>query len=145
MEETSDKRSITKGFLEKCLGVAVESFKVSAGSDPGDNFMSVMHCVEVLVAGEERPRHLILKSYPSHPSRREFLDNINIFSKEVKVYQVFIPAILEMAGQVDAATLHKPHELPFPTLVAGKAVDHSVEVAVAGTPLSQSFFSRSPN
>ncbi|CAL8110275.1 unnamed protein product [Orchesella dallaii] len=89
--------SLTKEFLEKALDKEVEKFSTNIGTNPGDNYMSIMHAIEVTFKGEKKSHHCLIKCYPNHPGRREFLDQIDVFNKEFFMYQDFLPQLKQLA------------------------------------------------
>jgi len=113
--------TITQDFLQELLQKKVTNFKVTLGSAPGDNYMSVIHAVEINIHGKEAPLHILIKCYPSHPARVEFLDTCNIFGKELIVYDTWIPKLMSM--QEEIGNEYKV-QLAIPNFLGGNVVNH---------------------
>ncbi|CAL8110269.1 unnamed protein product [Orchesella dallaii] len=90
---------LTKEFLELAFDREVESFSTNAGTNPGDNYMSVMHSIELTFKGEKEANHYLIKCYPNNQGRRAFLDQTNMFSKEYFMYQEFLPQLKQLAAE----------------------------------------------
>jgi hypothetical protein len=104
---------ITKEFLEGHLKEAVDSFSIRSGSNAGDNYTSILYSIDVVLkSGKEL--FLLLKVFPYHPARQDFLKMVNIFSKEVSAYSIWIPALQK---------LDPNFKLPFAPYLGGQAVD----------------------
>jgi len=121
---------ITLDFLSSVLGEENEiiSYKVTRGSKPGDNFMSVLYAIQVHLKSKNnddqinnKTLHLLFKCLPSHPGRQEFNAKSNFFYRELQVYQSFLPELMRF--QREDLKLPKLYELSFTTALAGKAVD----------------------
>ncbi|ODM94101.1 hypothetical protein Ocin01_12582 [Orchesella cincta] len=110
MEETSKTNvatpeesgfQLTKEFLELALEREVETFSTSMGTNPGDNYMSIMHGIEVTFKGDNKSNYYLLKCYPANSQgKKEFLDDL--FSKELFMYQKFLPQLKELAAESGA-------------------------------------------
>ncbi len=87
---------LTKEFLEITFGREVDSFEVRVGTNPGDNYLSIMHAVDVVFKEEPQEQHYLIKCYPNHPGRRDFLDEINVFEKELFMYDDFLQQIKQL-------------------------------------------------
>ncbi|CAG7734310.1 unnamed protein product, partial [Allacma fusca] len=118
---------ISKEFVEEFLQKKITYLKVSKGSNPGDNFTSILFAIEVKVCGESEPLHLLLKTYPALQSRQKFLNETNLFLKEIKVYKEFLPDLIEFQRRELGHKVITPAVPPF---VAGKAIDFSKELDV---------------
>lgn len=120
---TKNESPLTKEFLEKILKRKVASFKCEEGSNPGDNFLSILFSLEIRLVEENEPLHLLFKTFPHHPTRQKLLNDTNIFLKEYLVYDVWIPELIKFQKDVVGnPTILRP---AVPTLVAGNAIDYS--------------------
>jgi hypothetical protein len=126
MEDESG-HSITKEFLETTLKSKVKSFTVQPGSNHGDNYTSILHSIEVHLEDNAaaEPLQLLLKVYPNHPARKKFLDDTNLFLKELLVYQKLVPEIQGLVCKEANGNIGNELKLSLPPLVAGKAVDYT--------------------
>ncbi|CAL8110270.1 unnamed protein product [Orchesella dallaii] len=88
---------LTKEFLELAFDKEVEKFSTNVGTNPGDNYMSIMHGIEVTFKGEKESNHYLIKCYPNNQGRRDFLDQTDVFSKEFFIYQDFLPQLKQLA------------------------------------------------
>jgi hypothetical protein len=112
---------ITKELLEEAVGYPIDSFEVGTGSNPGDNYMS--NLFGITVAKKVNPtekQHLLMKCFPNHPARQDFLHKSNLFSKEVAIYSQWIPTLKKFLKDYGSR-----EELPFPQFLAGHAIDYS--------------------
>ncbi|CAL8110271.1 unnamed protein product [Orchesella dallaii] len=96
---------LTKEFLELAFDREVEKFSVNVGTNPGDNYMSILHAIKVTFKGEKESNHYLIKCYPNNQGRRDFLDQTNIFSKEFFIYQEFIPQLKQLAIESGAQNI----------------------------------------
>ncbi|ODM99564.1 hypothetical protein Ocin01_07131 [Orchesella cincta] len=96
---------LTKEFLELAFDREVEKFSTNAGTNPGDNYMSVMHAIEVTFKGDKKSSHYLIKCYPNHQGRRDYLDEMDVFSKEFFIYQDFLPQLKELAEERGAENI----------------------------------------
>ncbi|ODM99563.1 hypothetical protein Ocin01_07130 [Orchesella cincta] len=96
---------LTKEFLDMALDREVEKFKTDVGTNPGDNYMSIMHAIEVTFKGEKEPNHYLIKCYPNNQGRRDFLDQTDVFSKELFMYQEFLPQLKTLAAECGAENI----------------------------------------
>ena len=126
MEEVIS-HGITKEFLEDALKSKVKSFSVKPGSNHGDNYTSILHSIEVQLENQDKPIYLLLKVYPNHPMRKKFLDETNLFLKELLVYQNVVPALHNIINPLIGNKNKMKLKLSVPPLVSGKAVDYSLE------------------
>lgn len=111
---------INKEFLEDLFGHGrVSSFTLIAGSNPGDNYMSIMHAVEINFTNGEKS-HILIKCLPNQPTHREFVDESNVFKKEFFVYDFWIPKLQKMQEEIG---VNPPVELPFAPYVGGKVAN----------------------
>lgn len=126
IQETMPNQSpITKAFLEQILKHQVLDFHTSGGSNPGDNFTSVLISIEVTFPGEKQPLHLLFKTFPNHPTRQKLLEDSNLFLKEHEVYADFLPQLINFqraAGNGNESEILRP---AVPELVAGAAIDYT--------------------
>lgn len=93
---------LTKEFLETAFKKEVETFTATLGTNPGDNYMSIIHAVDVTFKGEKEQSHILIKCYPNHPGRRDFLDQANVFEKELFMYESFLPQLKQLAVESNA-------------------------------------------
>lgn len=121
MELVLPTNSITKEFLEGILHRKIAHFKTSEGSNPGDNFTSILISVEVQFADDESPIHLLYKTFPSHPTRQKLLVDTNVFLKEFLVYDSWIPELIQFQRDIGLEKILKP---AVPEMVAGAAIDY---------------------
>lgn len=129
--EEIPRKLITKDFLEQQLQLEVESFHVSSGTKPGDNFMSVLYSISVKT-GQGDMRHYMLKCYPSDPSRQQFLNKTNHFYSEVAFYTILVKDLIQF--QTDVLSISKDQVI-FPNIPeyhAGKAVNYLYEINEVG-------------
>jgi len=96
---------LTKEFLELAFDREVENFSVNVGTNPGDNYMSIMHAIEVTFKGETESKHYLIKCYPNNQGRRDFLDQTDVFSKEFFIYQEFLPQLKQLAVDCGAENI----------------------------------------
>jgi len=119
----SDIPELTNEFVEKLIGIPVSSFTITQATAPGDNYMSVLYCLRIIVKlqnGIESVIYAISKNYPAHPLRQSFLVKSNIFWNELCVYQNWIPALQSV---VDEAGIRGKMKLPFAPLIGGASID----------------------
>lgn len=94
---------INMEFLEKLIGRDISSFSLEAGSNPGDNYLSVMHAVTINFKNEDDPpAYIVIKCIPNHPTRREFTDESNVFRKEFFIYDFWIPTLEKLQVEIGA-------------------------------------------
>ncbi|CAL8110273.1 unnamed protein product [Orchesella dallaii] len=96
---------LTKEFLELAFDREVSTFRTEVGTNPGDNYLSIMHAVEVIFKGEKESQHYLVKCYPNHPERREFIDQTDVFSKEFFMYEEFLPQLKQLAVERGAENI----------------------------------------
>ncbi|CAL8110272.1 unnamed protein product [Orchesella dallaii] len=97
--------SITNEFLELVFDRQVSTFRTDVGTNPGDNYLSIMHAVEVVFKGEPESNHYLIKCYPNHPGRREFIEQMDVFSRELFMYQDFLPELKQLAVEKGAENI----------------------------------------
>lgn len=121
---------ITKEFLEEVLGYPVESFTLETGSNPGDNYMSNLFRINVILAKKEQSQgltkeYLLLKCFPNHPARQDFLQKTNIFIKEIDVYTKWIPDLEKLQNEFLEEERHL--EIPYAKFYSGQAINYDDE------------------
>jgi len=104
---------LTKKFLELAFDREVEKFSVNVGTNPGDNYKSIMHAIELTFKGEKESYHYLIKCYPNNQGRRDFLDQTDIFSKELFMYQEFLPQLKQLAVDCGAENIVDLSLAPF--------------------------------
>ena len=113
---------VSKEILETWLGSAVLDYKVSAGSKPGDNFLSTLYSIEVKTKENENksPDYLLLKTYPTAEAALSFLTKTNFFYKEVSFYTILLPQFNQFVKEVLG---EEAFELQFPNIIAGNSLN----------------------
>lgn len=104
---------LTKEFLELTFEKEVDTFTTKLGTNPGDNYLSIIHAVKVHFHGELEPYHYLIKCYPNHPSRREFLDVMDVFAKELFLYADFLPQLKQLVEKNGAENIATFSTAPF--------------------------------
>lgn len=131
-ETESNDPLISKAFLENALreegkykDFEILSFKVSMGSKPGDNYMSIIYTIDVdlKVEGVPLKRSLLIKCYPNHPGRQQFANKSNFFFKEMEVYSKWIPELERMQREVVGLGEGERVKLPYAPFVHGECID----------------------
>lgn len=95
--------TITKDFLQHFLKQKVTSFTITSGTNPGDNYLSTIFCVEVNLGDHDKNKesairkNILIKSYPENLAKREFLDSSSLFTTEYMMYDHFIPVLNDLA------------------------------------------------
>jgi len=119
---------ITKPFLEGLLKKEILFFTASTGSNPGDNYTSVLVSLEVHLVHQKEPLYLLFKTFPQHPTRQKLLEDTNIFLKEYQVYNEWIPELIKfqtnllgIGGPSGKGEILRP---AMPELIAGAAIDY---------------------
>lgn len=121
---------ITKEFIQFHTKDKVLAVSIKDGTNPGENFMSVLYSVEVQVEnkgdkGESEPRHhLLLKCYPSHPSRQKHLNKKNLFFQEVSFYNGITKDLIQFQSELVGLPRESIISLSLPPFLGGKAVDY---------------------
>jgi len=119
----------TKEFLEKELNRSISSFTVRPGSNPGDNFMGVIYALDIHLnpqssiqdeSNEKEWVHMVVKCYPNHPARHEYLNLCSVFHKELSTYRI---VLTELEAFLKNENL--PLRLPFVPFISGKAINFS--------------------
>lgn len=114
---------ISNVFLEETLKQPIRSFTITRGSKPGDNYSSVMQAIEVhLAENTSKPLHLLIKTFPQHPTRQKALQENNFFFREYQVYTEYLPALA--AFQADFTGSENVLRPAMPNFVAGAAIDY---------------------
>lgn len=135
---------ITKDFLQNVLNSEAKynsngneinipeiiSYSVTPGSKPGDNYMSLLFSVNIVLdvkidnkEGEKCQRHLLIKCFPDNPSRQVFAKNKNIFFKELEIYRKWLPELKKFQQEVVGVDKQQVMGLPFPKFVHGECID----------------------
>lgn len=104
---------LTREFLELAFDKKVDTFEAKLGTNPGDNYMSVIHAVEVFFHGEKEPNNYLIKCYPTHQGRRDFLDQIDIFSRELFMYEDFLVQLKQLVTDRGAEKVAGLSVAPF--------------------------------
>jgi len=120
MEEFS---TVTKEFLEKTLKCPVVDFVLTQGSQKGDNYIGVMISAEVQTLtneGFKKKDNIIIKCYPLHPARQELNNSANFFYNELKVYELWMPALVSLKNRYMPIT----DPLPFAQFIGGEAINY---------------------
>lgn len=115
---------ITKQFLESLLKKPIQDFQVSGGSNPGDNFTSILISIEIRFPDKNEPIHLLYKTFPNHPTRQKLLEDTNLFQKEYQVYSTWIPELIRFQSKLIGNGPEKILIPAVPQLVAGAAIDY---------------------
>jgi hypothetical protein len=115
---------VNKELLEIILNEDVDSFFLRSGSALGDNYMSVMHGAEVRVKGDDKPRHVLIKCYPTNAGRRDFLDQTDIFGTEFFFYTYLAPKFVEI---IKRAGKDKEIHLGIPEFLCGNYTGSQLE------------------
>lgn len=111
--EKSEGFPLTKEFLELAFDKQVDTFKTKLGTNPGDNYLSIIHAVQVTFKGEGNPSHYLIKCYPNHPGRRDFLDETDIFAKELFLYEDLLQQLKELVKENGAENVAMFATAPF--------------------------------
>ncbi|OXA51219.1 uncharacterized protein LOC110853579 [Folsomia candida] len=125
---------ITKEFLQNALKMEAKGGSVpeivthfaTLGTQPGDNYMSVIYSVDVDLSDGTK-RYLLIKCYPSHPARQEFTNKMNMFFKECEVYSKWIPALTRIKSEVFGFDKEEAVKLPYAKFVHGECIDFQSE------------------
>jgi len=125
--------SITVGFLEEILKEKINLIKIGPGSNVGDNYTSLIHSIQVTFKKDpQRLIYLVLKTYPAHPARQQFLEDTNMFRKELLVYDTLLPDLVTFANDRCPSILNQQEiKLVFPPLVHGRAVNNAGKLRVS--------------
>lgn len=129
MGDIQESESISKEFLETSLGKKIRSYKITPGTNSGDNYFSVMYSIEVDFDENEKKAYLLLKCFPSNPTRQDILVNTNLFWRELSFYKEYIPKLVQMQKDMNLTEIIKP---TFPPFVAGSGINYYTEPFVAG-------------
>lgn len=76
----------------------VVSYSVKPGTKPGDNYMSVMYAVEILLKnGSNNPENIdvMLKTMPKNPLRIREINEMAAFVKEANMYTQLFPGMVK--------------------------------------------------
>lgn len=112
---------ITREFLETVLHTKITEFVVKVGTQLGDNYLTAIYSIQVTTHDRER-LNLVLKTYPILPGRQEFLNATNVFWKELMVYEVLMPELVQFGKE----ELGSEFRLPIPPFINGKAVHNGM-------------------
>jgi len=70
-------------------------------------------------------RYILAKCYPSHPSRQDLNNHLNVFYRELEIYRTWLAELVKF--QTENVSLQKPlYSVPYPPYVYGKAIDFSM-------------------
>ncbi|ODM99554.1 hypothetical protein Ocin01_07129 [Orchesella cincta] len=86
---------INEEFLQRLLGCKIKSYTCNVGTKPGDNYLSTIYSVKVVLC-DDSLKSILVKCYPENVAKREFLDNTSIFSTEYLIYDQFLPALNQL-------------------------------------------------
>ncbi|CAL8069693.1 unnamed protein product [Orchesella dallaii] len=143
-DDTSKLINLIKNLLEDGKGYELSSFLIEEGTNLGDNFMSVLYSITVEAihrndSSSKITHHYLLKCYPSHPSRQTFLNNSNLFYKEVSFYMTWAKDVILFQKNTQIPD-EKIIQLAIPKCVLAEAINFETcepeEKEVTHGPLS---------
>jgi hypothetical protein len=132
-ESSSFLSVVTKEFLESVFKKEISDFTVNSGSNAGDNFTSLLYTIDIhfrVTSGSPRRpiKHVLLKTFPVNLARIFLLEHTNLFVKELRFYDTFIPEMIRFQEKripIDDDGGSRKIIPPFPELLYGKAIDFS--------------------
>ncbi|CAL8134890.1 unnamed protein product [Orchesella dallaii] len=90
-------QEIIKGYNKPDLKLV--SFNAQPGTKAGDNYMSIMYALEILLKneknGETETLHVMLKTIPRNVFRMEMINEMKAFKKEASIYHVVFPLMVD--------------------------------------------------
>ncbi|CAL8110268.1 unnamed protein product [Orchesella dallaii] len=100
----NSNKFINKEFLQHLLGHPIASFTCGIGTKPGDNYLSTIYSVKVVLSDEDSKndnscslsKSILIKCYPENVAKQEFLDNTSMFSTEFLIYDQFLPSLNQL-------------------------------------------------
>lgn len=88
MKECLDKVALAEGFQNY-------TFNIEAGSGVGDGFVGILFKVTIIENNSDKQIHVVVKAPPENMARRRDFGAMEMFEREVYVYNVVLPEFVQ--------------------------------------------------